>query len=197
MSRKEELEARLKEQRLAEATKKGLMGATGKIGTVLKFMGSPVVSQTEDISYLDTQGFGGDGPEGPMGMPMMDIEGASRPSGPEWSEDAPDPVSFGTRDIGRHFDGLGRGMHLEIFYKEESSEMSVLFRGHLVYREIQGELLCYVPHDEWEGWISSLFKIAKKVQRDAKEEEFQSRVQEAERNKESWLRDIAARWGFT
>lgn len=75
--------------------------------------------------------------------------------------------------------------------------MSLYHRGYLAYREVQGDLQCYVPSDEWEGWISSLFKVAKKKQREQKEREFEERVQNAERAKRSWLRDIVSRWGFT
>lgn len=174
------------------------MGASGKIGTVLKALGSPVVSQTNDVSYIDTQGVERVSSDDLISqIPVMDLDGVERPRGSEWSEDVPDAVSFGTSCLGRHFDGLGRGMHLEILYKDESSEMSVFYKGHLVYREIQGDLVCYVPIPEWEDWVSSLFKLAKKVQRDEKEEEFKAKVQEAERNKDSWLRSIASRWGIT
>lgn len=192
MSQREELEARIKETRLAEATKKGLTGPTGKIGTVLRMLGSPIIGQTEGVSYLDL-----DGREEDEGMPVMDIEGVQRPIGPEWSDAEVVPTPYGIHELGRHFDGLARGMHMEIMYKEESSEMSLYHRGYLAYRETQGDLQCYVPSDEWEGWISSLFKVAKKEQRREKEKEFEARAGEAERAKGSWLRDIASRWGIT
>ena len=190
MGRREELEVRIKEQRLGEATKKGLTGPTGKIGVVLRVLGSPIVSQTEDASYLNL-----DGEEENEGIPIMEVEGVRRPEGPEWSDDPRTATHYGIHEIGRHFDGLGRGMHLEIFYKDESSEISLYHRGYLVYREIQGDIQCYVPSDEWEGWISSLFKVAKKNQREKKEIEFQERVQSAEKAKQSWVRDIVSRWG--
>jgi hypothetical protein len=192
MAQREELEARIKEQRLAEATKKGLTGPTGKIGVVLRMLGGPIVSQTEDASYLNLDGEEEDG-----GIPVMDVEGARRPEGPEWSDDERIATHYGIHEIGRHFDGLGRGMHMEIFYKDESSEMSLYHRGFLAYREVQGDLQCYVPSDEWEGWISSLFKVAKKRQREQKEREFEERVKESERTKLSWLREMASRWGIT
>lgn len=194
MAQREEIEAKLKERRLAEATKKGLTGATGKIGTVLRSMGGPMVSQTDDATHLDIEGRG---EEGRDGIPTMYMDGVERPTGPEWSDSEEDATPYGICSVGWHFDGLSRGMHLEIFYKDESSEMSVYHRGVLVYREVQGELLCYVPSTEWEGWVSSLFKVAKKVQREEKERDFQSKVQEAERSKMSWLRDLASRWGVT
>ena len=88
-------------------------------------------------------------------------------------------------------------MHLEIIYKDDSSEMSVYYKGYLVYQDIQGELTCYVPINEWEEWVSSLFKVAKRIQRASKEQEFAEKVAEAEKSKKSWLREIASRWGIT
>lgn len=196
MAQREELEARIKEQRLAEATKKGLTGMSGKIGTVLRALGGPIVSQTEDVTYIDTSG--DEAVRGPEeAIPIMYVDGVSRPEGAEWSETSATPSHFGVHNIGWHFDGLSRGMHMEIFYKDESSEMSLYCRGYLVYREVQGDLVCYVPSDDWEGWIASLFKLAKKMQREEKEREFQSKIREAERSKRSWLGDLASRWGIT
>ena len=192
MAQREELEARIREKRLAEATKKGLTGPAGKIGTVLRMLGSPIVGQTEDVSYLNL-----DGREEDAGMPVMDVDGVQRPTGAEWSDSDVVPTPYGIHELGRHFDGLSRGMHMEIIYKDESSEMSLYHRGYLVYREVQGDLQCYVPSDEWEGWVSSLFKVAKKAQREEKEREFQERVRDADRAKQSWLRDLASRWGIT
>lgn len=197
MASKEEIELKIREQRTAEANKKGLAGRGGKIGTVLKALGDPIVGQMEDAAYLDLNGRESS-PTGSLmkDIPIMDIEGVERPLGSEWDEIG-DPTSFTTRVIGMHFDGLGRGMHLEIFYKDESSEMSVYYRGYLVYREVQGEIDCYVPAEEWEGWISSLFKVAKKIQRESKEKEFSQKAAEADAAKKSWIREMASRWGIT
>jgi hypothetical protein len=192
MAQREELEARIKEQRLAEANKKGLTGPTGKIGVVLKVLGEPIVSQMEDASYLNLAG-----EEEDEGIPIMAVEGAKRPTGPEWSDEGRVATYYGIHEIGRHFDGLSRGMHMEIFYRDESSEMSLYHRGFLAYKESQGNLQCYVPSNEWEGWISSLFKVAKKKQREEKEKEFEERVKESEKTKLSWLHEMASRWGIT
>ena len=197
MASKEEMESRIREQRTAEANKKGLVGQGGKIGTVLRALGSPIVGQTEDVAYLSLDGSVNEPSGSPLkDMPTMEIDGNERPSGDEWGE-ASDPLSFSTRTIGRHFDGLERGMHLEIIYKDDSSEMSVYYKGYLVYQDIQGELTCYVPINEWEEWVSSLFKVAKRIQRASKEQEFAEKVAEAEKSKKSWLREIASRWGIT
>ena len=52
MASKEEMESRIREQRTAEANKKGLVGQGGKIGTVLRALGSPIVGQTEDVDSI-------------------------------------------------------------------------------------------------------------------------------------------------
>lgn len=197
MSSKEEMESRIREQREAEANKKGLMGQNGKIATVLRMLGSPIVGQVQDAGFLDLEGRGDDPSGSPLiDIPTMEIDGSVRPEGSEWGE-ASDPVSFSTRSVGTHFDGLSRSMHMEIIYKDEQSELSLYHRGYLAYREVQGELDCYIPSDEWESWVSDLFKVAKRVQRESKEEEFEAKVKKAEAAKESWLRHIASRWGLT
>lgn len=197
MSSREELESRIREQRVAEANKKGLMGQGGKVASVLKTLGSPIVGQVEDVAYLDLEGRD----EGPTGsplkdIPVMDLDGSERPTGREWGE-ASDSIPFSTRAIGMQFDGLSRSMHLEIISKEDSSEISVYHRGSLVYRESQGELECYVPLPEWEGWVESLYKVAKRTHRESKEAEFKERMKSAEEAKRTWLQRIASRWGVT
>lgn len=193
MAQKEELEARIREQRLAEANKKGLMGASGKIGTVLKAMGSPIVGQIQELPPLVEW----EEVDQRNELPTLDMEGIERPSGPEWSEYSGHLEPFSTYKMGMHFDGLSRGMHLEIIYKDETSEISVYHKGFLVYRETQGELECYIPSEEWEEWMARLFKIAKKIQRENKESEFKLAMEEAKKNKASWLSDIASKWGIT
>lgn len=42
-----------------------------------------------------------------------------------------------------------------------------------------------------------MFKVAKRIQRASKEQEFAEKVAEAEKSKKSWLREIASRWGIT
>lgn len=154
-----------------------------------------------DTHYIETRpGLDEDEPRDAGGLmrniPVAGSDGLERPSGDEWSE-MDDPAPYGTYTVGRHFEGLSRGMHLEIVYKEDSSSLSVLCRGSLVYREVMGEISCYVPGDEWEGWINRLSRSAKDLLRKSKEEEFSKRVEEAEKTKESWWRSMRSRWGVT
>lgn len=204
MSKPEELEQRIREQRIIEANKKGLVGQNGKIGIVLKMMGHPIIAQTEGGGSIDTNHLQYESEEKKeptnnielmQGMPVMDIEGSTRPEGKEWSE-LGDPVSYGTYTIGWHFDGLSRGMHLEIKYDDLDAELSVLYKGRIVYKEIKGEIVSYIPYDEWEKWIESLSKIAKNAHRKLKEKEFDENIKKSEKQKANWLDSIRSRWGI-
>jgi hypothetical protein len=204
MSNQEELEQRIREQRTVEANKKNLVGQNGKIGVVLRMMGSPIIAQVEGGGYVDTHYIDTEGSleeEDPRNnvefmrsVPVMGVEGNERPYGSEWTE-MNDPGMYGTMIMGWHFDGLSRGMHMEIKYDDATSELSLHYRGYPVYRELKGEIVGYVPNEEWEGWIDRLYKSAKEMKRKQQESEFEQKVKEAEGSKESWLRGIISRWG--
>lgn len=195
MSTREDLERRIREQRVLEANKKGLVGASGKIGTVLAMLGQEVVGQD---SFCD--GFE-ESPEDAMNsgelmrrIPIMEMEHNMRPDTPEWSE-MEDGSPASTRSVGMHFDGLGMGMHMEIMYSEEKSELSLTHKGFLAYREVMGEVETYVPNEEWEGWIERLYKASKKKKRSQNEDDFKRRAHEAEIAKEKWWDSLRKRWG--
>ena len=54
MSKQEEIEEKIREQRTIEANKKGLIGQNGKIGMVLRMLGHPIIAQYEGGTYVDT-----------------------------------------------------------------------------------------------------------------------------------------------
>ncbi len=203
MSKQEELEARIREQRTVEANKKGLIGQNGKIGVVLKMMGQPIVSHSEGGAYVDTNyleyeeeaGEPRSSAELLEKIPIMNIDGSLRPETAEWAQLA-DPVSYGIYNVGWYFDGLSRGMHLEIKYMDSEAELVVLHKGYVVYKEIKGEIVSYVPKDEWEGWVNNLYNKAKDMQRKMKENEFEEQVRESERKKKSWWSEMKSRWGI-
>lgn len=204
MSNQEELEQRIREQRTVEANRKNLVGQNGKIGVVLRMMGGPIIAQVEgggyvDTHYIDTEGrLEDDEPRNNVefmkGVPIMGVDGSERPYGSEWTE-MTDPSMYGTMVMGWHFDGLSRGMHMEIKYDDATSELSLHYRGYPAYRELKGEIIGYVPNEEWEGWIERLYKSAKEMKRKKQESEFEQKVKEAEKSKESWLLGIISRWG--
>lgn len=200
MSKREELEIRIKEQRVLEANKKGLIGSAGKIGTVLRMMGSEIVYQGEEsvgadfLNHDEERLEPRDSKELLSYLPTMDVDGVTRPEGKEWGEIG-DANPTRTRKIGMHFDGLGRGMHMEIKYDDERSELTLTHKGYLVYKEVMGDIEAYVPNEEWEGWVDSLWSVAKNVQRKRKEEEFKKNTEEADQAKNSWLESLMRRWG--
>lgn len=209
MSNAEEIENKIREKRILEATKKGLMGKNGKIGTVLRVLGQPIVNQSEGGFYLDSNyiNLGAhedkknlheiqDAKELMKNIPIMGDENSQRPSSEEWTNDMPDPIQFGFDIIGFYFEGLNRGMHLEIKYDEISSELLVYYKGFVVYKEIKGELLGYYPVDEWEKWIESLYKISKEKQRSEKEKEFEEAIIKSKKEKNEWWIKIKNKWGI-
>jgi hypothetical protein len=205
LSKQEDLEERIREQRSIEANKKGFVGQNGKVSVVLRMLGGPVVAQHEGGFYVDTNYLGQpetheDEPTDALGMmrgmPTMGSDANPRPESSEWSE-MEEPGQYSTRTVGWHFDGLSRGMHLEIKCDESASEFEVHYKGYLVYKEIKGELFAYRPIEEWESWLERLYKTAKELQRKAKEKEFEERIKESEKEKSGWLDSIRSRWGFS
>lgn len=199
MSKREELEKRIREQRVLEANKKGFVGTSGKIGTVLMIMGQEVVSHEEGgAQWWEEPGDSVEESESSEELmrriPTMGIDDNVRPSTPEWSE-LNGEIHVGTRRIGMHFDGLGMGMHMEIMYNEDKSELSLTHKGFLAYREVMGEIDTYVPNDEWEGWIEKLYKASKKKQRSKKEDDFKNKAEDAEKSKEAWWDLMRKKWG--
>lgn len=208
MSKAEEIENEIREKRILEATKKGIIGKNGKIGTVLRMLGQPIVNQSEggffvDSNYIDLEGNEeerniheiSNPVELMKNIPIMSIEQSSRPQSQEWETNMPEAKEYGIDVIGYHFDGLSRGMHLEIKYDEITSELLVYYKGYTVYKEIKGELLGYRPIDEWENWIDSLFKIAKEKQRYIKEKEFEESIVQNKKEKENWWNKLRDKWG--
>lgn len=200
MSKREDLESKIREQRVLEATKKGLVGASGKIGTVLRMLGSDIVRHDEEsgaAAFLDME----DDRLEPRSVgellsyiPTMDDEENQRPEGQEWGEIGETHL-VSTRKIGMHFDGLSRGMHMEIKYDEERSELALSYRGYPAYREVMGDIEIYIPDAEWEGWIEKLWILSRDMQRRQKEEEFKKKTEETTKAKDTWLESLMKKWG--
>jgi len=174
MHEKEEL---IKQQRRAEAVKNDLMGLEGKLGCILKYMGDPIISQNSifygSTSLPDVWHIPDDNP----GIPTMD-------------EDQP------IYELGKHFSALSHGMHLEINFFYDERRLTVTYKGHPVYCEIENELEAYVPLAEWEDKVDELLKIAKmkehvvvgKLKEEKKEEENRSIL--------NYLQTLRTKWGI-
>jgi len=171
-------ENQIKEKRTIEASKKNLMGKNGKLGMILKHLGEPIVSQEglfSDVSYFDH--FWEDVDEDEESMQTFE-EGSL------------------SHDVGRIWDGLSRGMHLEIQYMENKKELTVYEKGYLVYKESSGELLCYFPKESWEEKINQLYDSSKYMEKSKRKKDDKKINKEAERAKQSWLWKIRDKWGI-
>jgi len=136
-------ERAIKEKRLYQATRNNYMGAAGKIGQIAKWLGTPIIRQGSgmmDATYL----------EDPYKTPSEDI-----------------PVAEDEHHCmeGWLFDGLGRGLHLEIKYTHSDKKLTVDYKGYRVYTEVAGDLDSYAPFPEWESVIEMLYKRAKERQK--------------------------------
>ena len=88
----------IKEQRIAEAISKDLMGLEGKLGTILKYLGQSILVQ------------GSRHYEQNIWENVYELEDADLPV-----EDPDTPI----HEIGKIFDGLKFGHHIEITYLKE------------------------------------------------------------------------------
>lgn len=194
MSSIRDKERRIKEDRIIQATQKGLIGLDGKFGIIVTNLGQPIIRQSDNdfgmftTSYLQTE----DNDE----IKTMDIDGTNDdPQGWEWSG-GKDRIPATTSQIGWHFDGLSRGMHLEIWYLPESFELKVTYKGYLVYKDIKSEIQAYAPFPDWEDKIDTLYKIALEKEKNRRNKEKHERIEESNAKKLSWLQKLRLRWGI-
>jgi hypothetical protein len=185
-------EKAIREKRTIEATRKNLMGIAGKFGLIVQTLGSPVVRQASGL--LD-QNFLGDPYED-----YPDVETApvlSDQTGPEiWKDEIKESQNEYSQEEGYVFDGLSRGMHLEIKFWHHNQKVDVTYKGYQVYKEIAGELFCYAPFDEWEQMVERLYKVAKQQSKQLKQLREVEISETIETQKRSFWQKLKLRWGI-
>ena len=170
-------EQMIREARTIEAMRKGYMGMEGKFSIIAKRLGNPIIAQgshSHDMNYLDD-------PfeiENEEDMPTLDE----------------DEKSY---EVGMHFDGLSRGVNLSIFLKNYHREIVCEYQGFTVYKEVAGELECYVPHEKWENELEKIYENAKKVEKKKKPEERKKLIEAANRKRHELLQEFKLKWGLT
>jgi hypothetical protein len=196
MDNKENL---VKEKRLIEATAKNLTGLEGKIGQIIKYMGSPIISQTSNV-YEQTSCYDI--------FPYMNVYDTPD-EGNLPTEDMDTPL----REIGRNLSALKWGINMELSYMKESkiqvkiSEfynkwidvekvMTVTYKGYVVYREIEGDLESYLPDDEWEASLDRIYESCKKLKKNAKIDMQEDNKAENKKDKLSLLARLRDKWGI-
>ncbi len=182
----------IREKRIIEATKKNFMGVAGKLGVIATVLGSPIIRQGTglwDVEFLD------DPYEN-----ITDVEFETTVSGQKgpqmYRDEILDMGDESAEEEGYVFDGLSRGMHLDIKYWHINHKLEVTYRGYLVYKEIAGELDSYAPFPEWEDMIGRLYKSAKtqaKNQISLEEVEIGEAI---EKKKQSIWEKLRTRWGL-
>ena len=182
----------IREQRTIEATKKNFMGTAGRLGVIAIVLGSPIIRQGSglyDISYLDD----------PY-EDFTDVEFETTASGQKgplmWKDEIPEMSNEIAEEEGYVFDGLSRGMHIDIKYWHNSNKLEVTYRGYLVYKEIGGELVAYAPFPEWEDMIGRLYKAAKTQAKDQISLEEVEIGEAVERKKQNLWEKLRTRWGL-
>jgi hypothetical protein len=182
----------IREKRTLEATKKNLMGPSGKFGVILQVFGSPIIRQgsglydsnlLEDYNEIDDE--------------YRYESTASGQKGPLVDKGEIDNLDFDfIQNEGVLFDGLSKGVNLEIIYWQSSNQLKVSYKGHVVYLEVAGELEGYVPFDEWENIINRLFEISKNKLKDKNIIKEKEQKEAINKNKFKFLENIKKRWGI-
>jgi len=186
-------EKAVREKRTIEATKKNFMGPAGKLGLIAQTLGHQIIRQGTgimDVTYL----------EDPYDN---DIETEfektiSGQDGPQMYQETPELPEFQDEINfyeGYVFDGLSRGMHLEIKYWNRNQKLEVTYKGYQVYKEIGGELFAYAPFDDWEDLITRLYKVAKPRSKELKEQREVELGEKIQKRKSTFWEKLQTRWG--
>lgn len=168
-------ERMLRERRLIQATQNNIMGSAGKLGIIAKWLGTPIIRQGSglfDTNYLENYY---DLPDNES-LPMTDD-------------------AFIANE-GWVFDGLSRGMHLEIKYTHSDKKLTVDYKGYRVYTEIAGELDSYAPFSDWELLIERLYKRAMEKKKANEEVEKEMEQKSMMDNAKEFLQGLRLRWGI-
>lgn len=187
------VENAIKEKRTIEATKKNLMGQTGKFASILQVFGEKIIRQGGGISsgnYLEYEHDDDDvfeeyestlsGQNGPL-MYRDEIK------------EMDDDVAF---EEGMLFDGLSMGIHLEIIYWNNDNELIVNYKGNKIFYEVAGELYGYLPDSEWEKYVDKLYIVAKAKLKKMKEIEEEETKKMIEIKKEGLIERLRKKWGI-
>lgn len=167
-------EKAIQEQRINLATRNNIMGSAGKLGIISKWLGSPIIRQRGGL--FDVNPF--------------ENQYAYKEDGIHTAYD--DNLQL----EGYVFDGLSKGMHLEIKYCEVTNKLTADYKGYRVYTEVAGDLYSYAPFEEWEKMVDKLYKQALERQRKHKEKNEGRLIEEAQKEKLNFLQRLRLIWGI-
>lgn len=205
-----EKEKKIIEQRTIEACRKEYMGVSGKLGTILRHLGEPMYTHNpgagsgawDDLGYnsntLDSYYNIEDDEPKIETMETYDINGdpVQVPMSSEWNQDVVTRKSYQVDRIGWYFQSLTSGINLELQYTDNNKELIVNYKGYNVYKEVGGELHCFVPSEDWEQPVEQFFKRAKKAENKNRIKEKEENIVKSTKNKEKWMEKMAKFWGM-
>ena len=189
----------IKEERVAKAVDRNYMGLDGKFGIILKQLGKPVLFQGSSDYEI---------------TPWRDVYDLDISKDiPEADEEMP------IKEIGKIFDGLKFGYHIEIsylkdgsipvkkpimgfpdmyttIYEEASKVLKVSWKGYLVYLEAEGDLHLFTPSPEWEDVIQKIYESANKLRNQHRMDKMLEDQQENKKEKLSFLERLKDKWGI-
>lgn len=181
----------IREQRTNLAIRNNLMGHHGKLAVILRAYGSEIVRQGGGMFETDYLEDFDDMTESHYSPMLSDQKGPLMYR----EEIATDEIGMSSSE-GLIFDGLSRGMHLEIIHNSKHNRLTVTYQGHLVYEETAGQLYAYAPSPDWEGLVDRLHRSAKdKMKKEDREIESLIKV-EVEKNKAGFWERMRSRWGI-
>ena len=168
------IENRIIEQRTAEAMQKNLMGQQGKLYLIAKFLGHAILKQSDPDNILYYDGMYDEFNDN--NIPIMD-----------------DSVS--SYEVGYNFDGLSRGINLNIMCNDQMSTIKMYYDGYCYYEEENNQLSRYVPNALIEKQIDSLYLVVeekvKEMYRKMKAEE----IKKASKIEKEEIRRLREKWG--
>lgn len=178
-----EKERQIKDLRTIEAMQKNMLGPGGKFGVIVKYLGTKI--HGHGGAYFN---------ESRMDDPWDLGDGGSFQYDPETIHNADeyeDPTFYGWQ-----YDGLQNGLHLEIRYLEYEKELTVFWKGYVVFKEINGDLDSYVPQDDWEAAIDKLYDVAFKKKTIREKNRFREQKVEAKGKAMQFLDKMRLKWGL-
>lgn len=178
----------IRENRLIDATKKNYIGSSGKLATIAKYLGSPIIAQGSRVDSLD-------------GVYLPSVETNNLQGYPEdvYDEENTLPMFQNEEAIhcmGYTFCGMDRGINLEINYFLENKTLKVSYKGYQVFHEIEGILHGYAPFPEWESYIETFHKRAEINKKKMKQSLLEVEREEIKKEQLNFLDRLRMVWGI-
>ena len=105
------------------------------------------------------------------------------------------PEDASSYDIGYFFDGLSRGLHLEIVCHDYEGTIKVNYNGYCYYHEENNALSRYYPYEPLEKLIDSLYTVVEdKIQKKYVEMKKQE-MKEAPVLEQIEIQKLREKWG--